>query len=498
MERTQRNASVRIAAMIIGVLAAGLGYADVASAVPDGAYGYACSSCHAGRPDQPPPGANQPPVADAGEDQAVGVPETVTLNGGGSSDPDGNPLTYTWVLEAPAGSAATLSSTTAVQPTFVTDVPGTYTVQLVVSDGTAESAPAGVSVVAATAPPAPNLPPVANAGADQAAGPGATVTLDGSASSDPEGGALTYAWALTSIPAGSGATLSSPTAEQPTFVTDVPGDYVAQLIVSDGTLTSAAAAVTIAVAPAGGNLAPVANAGAPQAVGIGLTIILDGAASSDPEGNPLTYAWSLTSIPAGSAATLSDAAVAQPTFVTDVPGDYVAQLIVSDGTLTSAAATVVITAQLPPAADVDFDILRFKASRKVKVHGRVKFHVKAKNLGTADGETAVTLVGVQDGAEVYRETVAVSAAAGTKARVKLPRYRPTQAGEIVWTVTVEDAHAGNASASAVTEVREKRRTHEREHDWERDDEDRKHDREDDREDDDDEGERHTRGTRGGR
>jgi hypothetical protein len=58
-------------------------------------------------------------VSNAGPDQAVSVGQTVTLNGGGSSDPDGNTLTYAWSLTAPAGSTATLSSVTAVQPPLV-------------------------------------------------------------------------------------------------------------------------------------------------------------------------------------------------------------------------------------------------------------------------------------------------------------------------------------------------------------------------------------------
>jgi hypothetical protein len=57
---------------------------------------------------------NKPPVADAGDDQSVNEGVTVTLDGTGSSDPDGDPITYQW--SAPAG--ITLSSTTASQPTF--------------------------------------------------------------------------------------------------------------------------------------------------------------------------------------------------------------------------------------------------------------------------------------------------------------------------------------------------------------------------------------------
>jgi hypothetical protein len=88
------------------------------------------------------------------------------------------------------------------------------------------------------------------------------------------------------------------------------------------------------------NAAPVANAGANQSVTIPATVTLDASASSDPDGNAITYSWSLASIPAGSACTLTGPATANPTFTPDIPGTYVAQLIVSDGHLASTAATV--------------------------------------------------------------------------------------------------------------------------------------------------------------
>ena len=78
---------------------------------------------------------NRPPVADAGADLSVGVGDTITLDGSGSSDPDDDSLSVLWRLSTPADSSATLSDTAAVRPTFVADVAGRYQVTLVLNDG---------------------------------------------------------------------------------------------------------------------------------------------------------------------------------------------------------------------------------------------------------------------------------------------------------------------------------------------------------------------------
>ncbi|MCE9614556.1 MAG: putative Ig domain-containing protein [Lentisphaerae bacterium] len=92
---------------------------------------------------------NVAPVADAGVDQAVRVNATVALNGSGSSDANGDALTYRWSITGmPAHSKAALSSATAMNPTFKADKAGTYDVSLVVNDGVVDSAPATVTITA--------------------------------------------------------------------------------------------------------------------------------------------------------------------------------------------------------------------------------------------------------------------------------------------------------------------------------------------------------------
>jgi hypothetical protein len=91
------------------------------------------------------------------------------------------------------------------------------------------------------------------------------------------------------------------------------------------------------------NSAPVAQAGPDQTVFVGDTVQLNGSGSTDVDGNLLTFQWSVISAPAGSAAALSNATLVNPTFVADLPGTYVVQLVVNDGTVNSSPDTLTIT-----------------------------------------------------------------------------------------------------------------------------------------------------------
>jgi len=192
---------------------------------------------------------NIAPVANAGMDQAVIVDDIVTLDGTGSSDADGDDLTYSWVLtQRPMGSEALLSGADTAMPSFIADVEGDYLIELTVNDGMLDSA-ADIVMISATVENAPmvNIAPVANAGMDQNVQTGTTVMLDGSGSSDANNDPLAYSWELTTMPMNSAAVLMDATTAMPSFVADLPGEYVAQLIVSDGLLESAADTVMINV-----------------------------------------------------------------------------------------------------------------------------------------------------------------------------------------------------------------------------------------------------------
>lgn len=283
---------------------------------------------------------NSAPVADAGRNQNVATGDSVTLGGSASTDANGDILSYRWsFVSRPAGSAASLNNPNSVSPSFAADMAGNYVVEVVVNDGSADSAPSRVTVTATTA----NVAPIASAGANQNIKTGILVFLDGTGSSDPEGSRLTYRWSFVSIPASSTTSLTNIATKMPAFTPDVDGNYVVELRVKDEDGASNTDRVTITAKTT--NSAPVADAGPNQAVFTGVAVTLGGSASSDADGDMLNYHWTITTKPSGSNATLTLANTVSPVLSTDVDGDYVIGLVVNDGAIDSASDQVTISVQ---------------------------------------------------------------------------------------------------------------------------------------------------------
>jgi len=275
---------------------------------------------------------NQAPIAKAGADQSVDESATVSLTGKASYDPDGDALSYKWT--APSG--IKLSSETDAMPTFVAPEVSTdtqYTFLLVVNDGQTDSAPDEVVITVLQV----NKAPIADAGSDQSIYEGATGSLAGTASYDPDADALSYKWT-----APSGIKLNSETDAKPTFTApEVSTDtrYTFLLVVNDGQTDSAPDEVVIKVLQV--NKVPIADAGADQSIYESAMGSLDGTASYDPDFDALSYKWT-----APSGIKLSSETDAKPTFTApEVTQNkaYVFTLEVKDGATNSALSEVTIT-----------------------------------------------------------------------------------------------------------------------------------------------------------
>jgi len=313
-----------------------------------------------------------PPIADAGPDQGIYLGQTATLSGSASSDPGNTPLTYAWTLDAkPAGSAATLSSTSGEATSLHPDVVGQYVISLVVNNGTEDSAADTVLVDVAE-----NLPPTARASGAPVSGDATLVVVfDASASSDPEGGPLSYSWDF-----GDG-TPAEPSAN-PNHAYSVPGKYTALLTVTDdvGNTDQASVAVTVS-AP---NTPPTVGPTASPSSGAAPQVVQFAANAVDPEGAALGYAWDFGDGSPGST-------LANPIHTYVSPGAYTANVMVTDGEfLVNGAVTVSVSSAL----SVDVRRATLKFGKPGRVDDKAEMEAKFTYPGTPDGSIKVVFDGV--------------------------------------------------------------------------------------------------------
>jgi len=291
---------------------------------------------------------NQPPIAVAGGDQTATPGTQVVLDPAGSSDPEGQPITYEWTQVS--GPPVTILPVNVFLGHYGFTAPPagseSVIVQLTVRD------PQGLEdaddTVISISPSAENGPPLAMAGPDRQVRSGATVVLDGSGSADPDNDPLTYTWTQVS---GVPVTLVNPSQQVATFVappTTPPLDLIFRLTVDDGRGGTAADDLIVRVleAPVA---APTANAGADSSAAAGATVTLDGSASSDPEGRPLTFAWAQL---AGPPVAIQNSTAAVATFI--APAVSVDTIFTFQLTATTAggsgvdAVSVTVGATAPP------------------------------------------------------------------------------------------------------------------------------------------------------
>ncbi|WP_455220773.1 PKD domain-containing protein [Kaarinaea lacus] len=316
-------------------------------------------------------GVNRPPNGFISHDNgtnATGSTGNLTITTGTSveftgsaNDPEGDPVSYNWNIPANV-TAPTAPDSQPFTASF--PVAGTYVISLTVSDdaGNVDPTPAQVTVTVTDTPV--NLPPNGSISHDNGTGAtgstgditvaiGTNVIFQGSAS-DPENDPIIYTW---NIPADVTAP-AAPGSQEFTATFDVAGSYVISLIVSDGTgnvdPTPAQVVVTVTDPSTPVNLPPNGfishdnGTGATGSTGditvaIGTNVIFQGSAS-DPENDPVSYAWVFDGATASSTTGSGPISVSYTT-----PGSFIVQLTVTDsnGNSDPSPAELTVNVRLP-------------------------------------------------------------------------------------------------------------------------------------------------------
>ena len=193
-------------------------------------------------------------------------------------------------------------------PGFTPDVKGTYVVRLKANDGeTTVDREITINAVEELpedkAPPQDRRKPGVSAGHFRAVPAGELVRLYGTASKGDYNGAFRYSWNWVQLPKDSqldAAALKLANTRNPHFTPDVEGNYELLFTVQVGESKEATASSRVLIQVTDKNLPPVVQADDNATVAIGKTTALLGMDSFDPNGDELTYEWSVVSAPDGS------------------------------------------------------------------------------------------------------------------------------------------------------------------------------------------------------
>lgn len=271
------------------------------------------------------------------------APLLVQLSSGGSVDPDGAIVGYSWNF----GNGTT---STSPNPSAIYNTAGVYTAQLTVTDNDGATA---VRSQIITVNPA-NVAPVPVIASNLVTGPAPlSISVNGAGSSDPDGSIVSYSWNF-----GNGQTATGPLAST-TYTSQ--GSYQVRLTVVDN--RGASRNTTITVVAGTTNVKPVAVLSAlPTSGPAPLLVQLGSAGSNDPDGSITSYAWD-----SGNGQTATGTTTQ---FSYAVAGTYTVALTVTDnrGAKTTATETIVVD---PPVAPRDRIRLQFAGGLNYGFDGRV-------------------------------------------------------------------------------------------------------------------------------
>ncbi len=281
---------------------------------------------------------------------------------------------------------------------------------------------------------APNQPPVA---VDDSYVTDEDVTLSVPApgvlgnDSDADGDALT---AVLDSPAANGVvTLAADGSFTYVPNADYFGPDSFTYVANDGQADSNVATVSLTVNAV--NDPPVADPDGPYTGSVGVPVTFDGSASSDIDGTIVSYMWDF-----GDGNTGTGIA---PSHTYGAAGLYTVSLTVTDdgGATDTATTTATISEE-----ESDLDIKSFRASHRANLDNfrRIRLTLVARNNGFVDipgagfGATA-TIVGMQDGVEIYSATIPVwdpLGDGGTRFRIEITDPSLFVPGTVMWTATL--------------------------------------------------------------
>ena len=263
--------------------------------------------------------SNQAPTASIAPVAPVNENSTVTLDGSGSSDPDGNAdiVSYLWDLD----NDGQYDDASGITTPFTQDLPGNYTVGLKVIDSVGHESTASQVVTFN------DVAPTANAGGNQSGNEGTGVALHGTGNNSAGDAITGYAWDL-----DNNGTFETP-GQDVSFNPDLPGNYTVNLRVTDDDGQTAVNSANITI----NNVAPTANAGGNQSGNEGTGVSLHGSGTTAPGDAIISYAWDLDNN--GTFETSGQ----DVSFNPDLPASYTVKLQVTDDDGETAIDSAVIT-----------------------------------------------------------------------------------------------------------------------------------------------------------
>ncbi len=291
---------------------------------------------------------NTTPVANAGSDIIIVENVDTVIDTSLSIDGDGdNIVTELILLHRPENSEASLDVSQPLQAVLYRDLDGDYIVQIEVDDS--KAAPEFDTAFISTQ----GIRPIArNQALDDV--PAQEFQLGERLILRPPADVVTSQLSLISKPEESEIIVNVKNSPESRITPDVIGDYVFQIITENERFGSIARTYRYKIIPAiPVNQPPVADITTAQTeVNIAEEVLLSGSGSFDPDGDDISYLWSLISVPDGSNAALSEPNSIQTALTPDISGAYIVQLIVNDGEENSEPAQITITANTRPVAQI--------------------------------------------------------------------------------------------------------------------------------------------------